>query len=511
MNLSALTRPLLIASCVSVILLLAFVFSAADRQDTLARNSERARMQQFLSEEREVLSALAEDNAWWDEAVMRVIVEGDLTWLEDNLFNGLVGTRLMSMAQIYGPKREMLASSANIAGDPISAKTPTAVANLLDKIIVEVPYRPVTESGFGVIGGKLYVIAASALQWTGARTDVPELPPGPRATLVFYQEVGPDYWAAMQPVIGIDGVGFAVRRTDVPKNALALDIRGTGGEQIGWLFWRPDQPGARFLSDISLPFVVFVVFLFFINVMMNRRAQRIIADLDEANTAKTVFLASMSHEIRTPLNAIIGYSDLIKMKGEGALPEQLLGYVDSINSSGHHLHKMVSDILDFAKYDKASIRSTKELVDIRDVVRASIAEIEPTLMQCGVRANNQVPSKALHTDPRLARQVISNMLSNAAKFSHPGDDIRLTGEVHGRFFHLDIIDTGVGMTETELKEARKLFGQATQDANLAKEGTGLGIPISERIMTALGGTLMLTSEKGKGTTACLRFPLGQGD
>ena len=233
---------------------------------------------------------------------------------------------------------------------------------------------------------------------------------------------------------------------------------------------------------------------------------------EAANRAKSQFLANMSHELRTPLNAVLGFSEILAQRLAGPLSAKQAEYVDMIYRSGNHLHDIINDILDLAKVDAGKLDlNLDDGIDPCAIVNACVALIRE-------RANTGALQLSVDVDPALPlivadamrlKQILLNLLSNAVKFTEPGGSIVITVRQPGPdTIAFEVRDTGVGMSEAEIKIALEPFGQV--DAGIARrhEGTGLGLPLARRLAELHGGSLPIESRKGHGTTATLTLPVG---
>ncbi len=233
---------------------------------------------------------------------------------------------------------------------------------------------------------------------------------------------------------------------------------------------------------------------------------------EAANRAKSQFLANMSHELRTPLNAVLGFSEILAQRLAGPLSAKQAEYVDMIYRSGNHLHDIINDILDLAKVDAGKLDlNLDDGIDPCAIVNACVALIRE-------RANAGALQLSVDVDPALPlivadamrlKQILLNLLSNAVKFTEPGGSIVITVRQPGPdTIAFEVRDTGVGMSEAEIKIALEPFGQV--DAGIARrhEGTGLGLPLARRLAELHGGSLHIESRKGHGTTATLTLPVG---
>ena len=234
------------------------------------------------------------------------------------------------------------------------------------------------------------------------------------------------------------------------------------------------------------------------------------AAAEEANDAKSRFLAHMSHEFRTPLNAIMGFSEIIKNKVLGdVIAPAYTSYADHIHRSGEHLLNIVNDILDMAKIESGVQPLHQEAIDIPSVITAAVSFVEGLASQKKIKIRVAVPAHlpAVSGDQRFSRQVIINLLSNAIKFSPPNSEIVVSTQ-HAEGKHLDVAvrDHGPGIEPALLRRLGEPFLQGNPSVSHSGQGTGLGLSICKRYMDLLGGELLMDSTVGSGTTAIIRFP-----
>ena len=229
-----------------------------------------------------------------------------------------------------------------------------------------------------------------------------------------------------------------------------------------------------------------------------------------ANRSKTELLANMSHELRTPLNAIIGFSDTMRQQTFGPLANpKYMEYAHDINSSGIHLLELVNDILDVSAIEIGKLNLNEEVLNIVDVLNASIRLLAPRIQEGNIRLTTDFPAPEvkLFADERRIKQIALNLLSNAAKFTEEGGQITvgLSREEDGSLA-ITFADTGIGMNAQEVAIAMTKFGQV--DGGLARkhQGTGLGLPLTQKLVEAHNGRLIISSAKGVGTQVTINFP-----
>ena len=231
---------------------------------------------------------------------------------------------------------------------------------------------------------------------------------------------------------------------------------------------------------------------------------------ERGSRAKSEFLANMSHELRTPLNAIIGFSEVMLAELFGPLGQpRYVEYARDMHHSGHHLLTIINALLDVAKIeagqmelDERSIKPASLIDDCLPFVREKVATGH-LVLKLDVAAD--LPELCL--DPVRMRQVLLNLLSNAAKFTAPGGSITISaGRSAAGGGALAIADTGIGMNEDEINVARQPFRQVDNALSRRYEGTGLGLPLAQRLTELHGGVLGIASVPGQGTTVTILLP-----
>lgn len=228
---------------------------------------------------------------------------------------------------------------------------------------------------------------------------------------------------------------------------------------------------------------------------------------ESANQAKSTFLAKMSHELRTPLNAIIGYSEMIQEDIDDYEKKEILEDVGKISSSGKHLLALINDILDLSKIEAGKIEFLFEEFDLA----ALLDEVFETFKPIAAKRGNQIEviqDKNLNVitcDILKVKQCIYNLLSNACKFTDQGK-ITLKSLSKDSIFMIEVSDTGIGMSEKQQEKVFEDFVQADNSISKKYGGTGLGMSITKKLCTLLGGDITVESVLEKGTKFTIYLP-----
>lgn len=233
-----------------------------------------------------------------------------------------------------------------------------------------------------------------------------------------------------------------------------------------------------------------------------RRSEMEMQRVREADMLKSAFLANMSHEIRTPLNAIVGFSNILSQTDVRA--DEKEEYVTLINKNSDLLLRLITDILDFSKIESGRLDYSLATIQLKDICREQYrvhslkipAEVK---LVCDLDA---LPEVSLYTDPKRITQVISNLLSNAAKFTETGS-ITLSYRIIEKYVLVEVIDTGIGIDPKNIDAIFERFVKMDS----FKQGTGLGLTICKTIIEALNGTIGVESESGKGSRFWFTLPI----
>jgi signal transduction histidine kinase len=239
-----------------------------------------------------------------------------------------------------------------------------------------------------------------------------------------------------------------------------------------------------------------------------RQAEEALARADEANRAKTDFLAAMSHELRTPLNAIGGYAELIELGISGPITEQQRLQLARIRRGQQHLLSIITDILNFSRLDAGRVVYQISRVSAADVTESVAQLIAPQAQDKGTRLEVRTPREGIcvRADRPKVEQILLNLLSNAVKFTNPGGSVTISCEPEAQNVVFAVRDTGIGISTDKLEAIFEPFVQIGRSLTNPREGTGLGLAISRDLARGMGGDVTVESTPGMGSAFLLRLP-----
>jgi PAS domain S-box-containing protein len=237
---------------------------------------------------------------------------------------------------------------------------------------------------------------------------------------------------------------------------------------------------------------------------------RLLSESEEANRAKSEFLATMSHELRTPLNAISGYTELLKMGLRGPVTEGQIADLDRINRSQSHLLGIINDILQFAKLEAGQLGLNLEEFSVESALDTAEELVKPQLEAKNITYERLPGEKSatVRADRDRFQQIILNLVSNALKFTPEGGRITVGWRVDQLRVLIDVTDTGVGIAADQFERIFDPFVQVHSGTTRTSEGVGLGLAISRDMARQMGGDVSVRSELGDGSTFTLTLPQG---
>ena len=297
--------------------------------------------------------------------------------------------------------------------------------------------------------------------------------------------------------------------------------------RLPYILWSYDPPsgyaiilGNRSEGNVSRPFEVGDQELIegalsvYLDILLRKQVEGELRSAkqaaEEAQQVQTSFLAVLSHELRTPLNAILGFSEVLRDRILGdEISPQYREYAGLIHVSGGFLLELINHILDYSSLTRERITLSEEWLDPVDLIATATNEIQALAVRKKIRVSVVIPERLppVRADPLRVRQMLANLLSNAVKFTPDEGRVEVRASLAAdRSLQIQIEDTGVGMDPADIPRALQPFTQIENAYTRTYEGTGLGLPITQALLAAHGGTLEIESEPGKGTRVTLTLP-----
>jgi signal transduction histidine kinase/DNA-binding response OmpR family regulator len=273
-----------------------------------------------------------------------------------------------------------------------------------------------------------------------------------------------------------------------------------------------------------LALVTFIVIVFFVlpvysvvvtnEIRKRRRVEaaliRAKEDAERASKFKDRFLSTMSHELRTPLNAVMGFSDLLADKRYGDLNERQQRYISHINTGGKHLLKLINDILDLSKIEAGRLELSFEDLSVETIFGEVVSALRPLAEKKNHTLSSHAdPGLSVHADGTRFKQVLTNLVGNAIKFTPEGGQIDLEAQQVEGQVQVKVRDNGPGIPPEDQKRIFEAFYRLRKSGD-GVEGTGLGLAITESLVKLQGGSLGLESEPGRGSCFYFSLPLAKG-
>ena len=232
-------------------------------------------------------------------------------------------------------------------------------------------------------------------------------------------------------------------------------------------------------------------------------------EVEKADRLKSEFLASMSHELRTPLHTVIGFSELLSEEIEGPLNAKQKRFLTHILQDARHLLELINEVLDISKIEAGKLELQPEAFDFA----AALEEVLTGIRQQTTAKNIQLENKntfheLLYADRVRVKEMLYNLLSNAVKFTSDGGKVWVESQGETGFLQITIADTGMGIAPEEQNAIFDKFYQASGTTRGIREGTGLGLPITKKLVEMHGGKIWVESEPGKGSRFSFTLPVG---
>jgi signal transduction histidine kinase len=322
-------------------------------------------------------------------------------------------------------------------------------------------------------------------------------------------------------IIPTPGFFFTTARSNLEAPAFVL----TDILRLPYILWSFDRGtgyaliiGNHSESNVSRPFepgdqeFVEGALHVYLDVLMRKSAETKLrqakAVAEEASNMRTRFMATLSHELRTPLNSIIGYSELMLKQDRAPADTETTEYAGQILDAGNNLLSLINNILDYSSLINTAPRLKKQWICVRPLLDSTIRGFLTTIAEKRLDTIIEQPDHEpeIFVDYVRFRQIITNLISNAVKFTLPGGSIHISAAWQHTELAIIVADTGIGMSAQDTTRAVEPFVQLENSLRRGYQGTGLGLSIAKDLAEAHGGGLTISSEIQKGTTATVMLP-----
>lgn len=279
---------------------------------------------------------------------------------------------------------------------------------------------------------------------------------------------------------------------------------------------RQSQAGLRqtiekiaYIGAITLFILIIFAWIIIRDLTINQNYRKQLEFLNHENEellrTKSMLMATVTHDLQTPLGSIIGFHELLKNSGVTGKQSQ---YLSNINESANYILKLVNDLLDFSRLENNRISIEKTSFNIKNVIENTCRTLEPMALNKGIELNwdiNEELNANFISDPYRIKQVLTNLVSNAVKFT-PEGSVEVTAKIEDNNIHISVLDTGIGISRDKHSDVFKEFTQAHSGIEKKFGGTGLGLTISKKIIELLDGEIVLESEEGQGSIFTIIIP-----
>jgi signal transduction histidine kinase len=502
------SRSLALGLVLAVVMLVgAVVFTAkwiSVRHDSLAASSSNLMVSSALDALANRNAAFNADYAHWDEHHDQLL-EGDWTWLCENVGVAAVeGTAIELVAYIPpGHDRNLGWSYLHQDEAPKVGIIGQELASSMIAILPATPTRRDVVTSFEEIDGQIWLLALTRITpFDGISAEIPDLDiwlfiNGTRLTETVLSDLESSFL--------LQGIDLSM---DAPKYASFLPLQSSAGKTVGYLSWVPPTPGAQVLRELPLPvfgaILLVIAFLLIGSMAIYKNARRLetaLTDTLKANRHKDEFISTISHELRTPLTSVSASVNLLLLGVVGQLPAKAVSILEICGRNARVLTALIEDLLLIGMIDSGRFSLNKSPTEMNALLRVAVEDFKAyaASQKVSVEVSLEEGRVFANIDPRRFNQVITNILSNAVKFSPVGSVVRAEIKSDDQKVRLLFMDKGIGIPADRKEDVFGRFRQIDTRDEKKHYGSGLGMCIAKDIMKASGGTIDYESELGVGT------------
>ena len=505
-----LKSALLAAAVVLTAAIAGLMFGISKGHDQLALDTSQRMVEGGLKGFEERVLSLTRDYAFWDD-FYRAALRDDVDWMYTNVA-AKKGTESDISVVIAPNGRADFGWRSDVeSAAPRPGLVPGDTLALLHEQLERVP---VTDrngySTFARIDGDVWLLAMSrVVPWNGI---APETPDNAIPRLVMGKRLSPEVLAEIGAPFLIHDLGWVA---DGAPRKTGLALRDARGTFIGSVSWTAPSPGARVLASIGLPVALITLVTVFVLVVAAftfvgtaHRLENALIREQKANRAKSEFVATVSHELRTPVTSIMGSLELISSGALAASPEKTAEILAIAKNNSRRLAALIEDLLQIQKMETGNLDYHFAPVQIGAAVERAIELTRPIAsnFEVGITAAQIDPALHVRADLSRLEQVLTNILSNAIKFSHKGGDVLVEVAETPSGIRVSVTDHGIGIPQGAHDRVFAPFSQIDSSDTRKTGGTGLGLNIAKRIMDAHRGLIGFDSVEGEGSTFYIEMP-----
>ncbi|CAN5602541.1 hypothetical protein BH23PSE1_BH23PSE1_09370 [soil metagenome] len=494
----------------------ASVLWVSERHNDLARASSEQMVRGAFNSFEAKMRTVVRDYSVWDEA-HDAIARGDTDWLYSNVGTGAAEIGALDIIVLVSPGGEI--SRGWRQGSPVEGERGLVPPSMLAAITALLegtdPGRMAARNTYAMLDGDAWAFAVTYVQPVGGAHG---LPADALALQVHGLRLSPELVSGIGGNMLIDDLAVV---DEVPPGSSAVELHNASGAVVAKVAWLPPRPGARILHQIALPLGFALLVVGAIATVSSRYAVRSAARLERALVAaqaadrsKTEFLSNVSHELRTPMNGIMGVAQLLKLTDLDSHQRELL---DVLGASADTQMTLISDLLDLSRLEGGNRPLVNTPFEPAQILREIVELIRPIAAQKNLALEVEIgalDSLQVRGDARAFRQIMTNLVGNATKFTDSGRVV-LNADVRHENGRAELLvrvrDTGRGISEEHKSRIFDRFFQVDGSQSRDAGGTGLGLAISRSLASMMGGRIEVESTPGVGSTFSLLLVLLPAD
>jgi len=508
-----LITPVFLAIGVSLITMIILSWLTMREINFSELESEKGRLLSALSTNANNIASVAEDNAWWDEAVLKVSIEQNTDWIKKTMFGALDSLSPYSALIVTNRNgtpvyQEQLRLSRKEVSDIFTALYPQ-----LSTLSAKDDNSAVSVSGIVSCGMQLCLYGASlVIDPTGINDPFKGSVDKTRPAYILMSRLNPEDWTILGKRNDLEDLKFA--NNDVSFNN-SVTLYNPDNSLAGYVGWKSRSPGTAFIKLAAFPIFLSLLFVAFMMYRFIKKVDVTTGELERALQSRSSFLATISHEIRTPITGFLGMIDLLKTT---QLTTEQQKYIDASEYSAMTLSVLLKDILDYTKSESKDLVIEEVVFDLHSLIEQAGFTWQGRMKEQEISFELDIEKNTPHfvvSDPARLTQILFNFLSNACKFSAGGKVILRSKVVKflGKNVELclEVEDTGIGISDENKEHIFQEFKQAESYTTRTFGGTGLGLSICKRIIEKFEGTIGVRDGLETGAIFFINLTLPLGD